>query len=161
MPFSAAVAASESRMCLEASEMSVSPAVKRLKPPPLPEMPTFTSTSRWNLRYSSATASVTGATVLDPSISIVPVSVFAGAEAALFAPAPAAPACVAAPDEASSPPPHAARAIAPTSPTSSAPTNRRPVRRPICAWTISNGLLSQSMLCLSRYRNLNRTLTSG
>jgi hypothetical protein len=51
--------------------MSVSPRQKRLKPPPVPEMPTVTwappPPEIWN---SSATASVIGYTVLEPSISI-------------------------------------------------------------------------------------------
>ena len=51
------------------SEMSVSPRQNFLKPPPVPEMPTVTLTccflAFWN---SSATASVTGKTVLEPSI---------------------------------------------------------------------------------------------
>ena len=49
--------------------MSVSPRQNFLKPPPVPEMPTVTLTSPflafWN---SSATASVIGYTVLEPSI---------------------------------------------------------------------------------------------
>ena len=48
--------------------MSVSPRQNFLKPPPVPEMPTVTLTAPffafWN---SSATASVTGKTVLEPS----------------------------------------------------------------------------------------------
>ena len=52
--------------------MSVSPTVNCLNPPPLPEIPTLTSTSGATLLNSSATASVIGATVLEPSISIVP-----------------------------------------------------------------------------------------
>ena len=111
------------------------------------------------MRYSSATASVTGATVLEPSISIVPSRLFAGAEAALYV---AVVDCVAAEDEdSSSPPPHAATAMAATAPTSSAPIHRRAVRALVLAWTISNGLPSLFMLCLSRYRGVNRTLTSG
>ena len=72
MPFSCAEAASLSLMGLEASEMSVSPTTNLLKPPPLPEIPTFTRTSGATPLKSSATASVIGATVLEPSISIVP-----------------------------------------------------------------------------------------
>ena len=72
MPLSAAVWASASLMWRDASLMSISPAVKRLKPPPVPETPTLTRTSGWTLRNSSATASLTGKTVLEPSISIVP-----------------------------------------------------------------------------------------
>ena len=49
--------------------MSVSPRQNFLKPPPVPDMPTVTLTlplvDRWK---SSATASVIGNTVLEPSI---------------------------------------------------------------------------------------------
>ena len=44
-----------------------------MKPPPLPDTPTFTWTCGASLRNSSATASVIGNTVDEPSISIVPV----------------------------------------------------------------------------------------
>ena len=54
--------------------MSVSPAVKRLKPPPVPETPTFTRTPGCTLLNSSATASEMGYTVLEPSTSMVPVN---------------------------------------------------------------------------------------
>jgi hypothetical protein len=56
----------------EASEMSVSPAQNFLKPPPVPEMPTVTCTFGATLRNSSATASVIGKTVLDPSTAMRP-----------------------------------------------------------------------------------------
>ena len=56
----------------EASEMSVSPAQKRLKPPPVPETPTCTRTFGATLRNSSATASEMGKTVLEPSMSTSP-----------------------------------------------------------------------------------------
>ena len=58
--------------------MSVSPRQNFLKPPPVPEMPTVTRMaprlSFWN---SSATASVIGKTVLEPSI----LTIFGSAEA--------------------------------------------------------------------------------
>jgi len=44
----------------DASVMSVSPTQKRLKPPPVPEMPTDTFTFDACLENSSATASVMG-----------------------------------------------------------------------------------------------------
>src|SRR5436190_9603534 len=56
------------RIGREASEISVSPRQNFLKPPPVPEMPTVTLIwfffDFWN---SSATASVIGYTVLEPS----------------------------------------------------------------------------------------------
>src|SRR5512147_3181981 len=49
--------------------MSVSPRQNFLKPPPVPEIPTVTFTAPFlAFWYSSATASVTGKTVLEPSI---------------------------------------------------------------------------------------------
>ncbi len=49
--------------------MSVSPRQKRLKPPPVPAMPTVTRTLPFLLIWnSSATASAIGNTVLEPSI---------------------------------------------------------------------------------------------
>ncbi len=62
--------ASVDRIGREASEMSVSPLQNFWNPPPVPEVPTVTlvpGVAFWN---SSATASVTGATVLDPSTVI-------------------------------------------------------------------------------------------
>src|SRR5512145_1502751 len=56
----------------EASEMSVSPAQNFLKPPPVPEMPMVTRTLGWDFWNSSATASVIGYTVLEPSAVIRP-----------------------------------------------------------------------------------------
>ena len=57
------------RIGREASEMSVSPRQNFLKPPPVPEIPTVTLTlPRFAFWKSSATASVTGNTVLEPSI---------------------------------------------------------------------------------------------
>ena len=52
--------------------MSVSPAQNFSKPPPVPEVPTVTRTPGFSLWNSSATASVSGATVLEPSMRIVP-----------------------------------------------------------------------------------------
>ena len=56
----------------EASLKSVSPAQNFSKPPPVPEVPTVTLTSGFSCWKPSATASVSGATVLEPSIRIVP-----------------------------------------------------------------------------------------
>src|SRR6186997_3109050 len=54
----------------EASEMSVSPAQNFLKPPPVPEMPIVAFTPGFTFWNSSATASVIGYTVLEPSAVI-------------------------------------------------------------------------------------------
>ena len=55
----------------EALEMSVSPRQNFLKPPPVPAMPTVTRTlPRLEIWNSSASASVIGNTVLEPSILI-------------------------------------------------------------------------------------------
>src|SRR6478672_12330301 len=71
-PAAAHVAISAARIGREASEMSVSPLQKRLNPPPVPEMPTVTRTlPRFWIWYSSATASVIGNTVLEPSTLMV------------------------------------------------------------------------------------------
>ena len=51
----------------EASLMSVSPRQNFWKPPPVPEMPTVTRTSGLAFWNSSATASLIGKTVLEPS----------------------------------------------------------------------------------------------
>src|SRR3546814_14699619 len=59
-------------MCLEALLISVSPRANFLKPPPVPETPTVTRTSGPTFLNSSATASVIGYTVLEPSIVISP-----------------------------------------------------------------------------------------
>ena len=48
--------------------MSVSPRQNFWKPPPVPEMPTVTRTEVLAFWNSSATASLMGKTVLDPSI---------------------------------------------------------------------------------------------
>ena len=56
------------RIGREAFEMSVSPRQNFLKPPPVPEMPTVTLIAPFLAFWkSSATASVTGKTVLEPS----------------------------------------------------------------------------------------------
>ena len=52
--------------------MSVSPAQNFSKPPPVPEIPTVIFTSGFSSRNSSAAASVSGPTVLDPSIVMLP-----------------------------------------------------------------------------------------
>src|SRR5688500_16588857 len=74
MPFFFASSISLARMGREALEMSISPRPNFLKPPPVPETPTVTLTSGCSALNSSATASVIGYTVLDPSIFISPVS---------------------------------------------------------------------------------------
>jgi hypothetical protein len=56
----------------EALEMSVSPAQKRLKPPPVPEMPIVTFVLGFAFWNSSPTASVIGYTVLEPSAATLP-----------------------------------------------------------------------------------------
>ena len=71
-PFSLANAISSSLIGRDALEIAVSPLTKRLKPPPVPEVPTDTRTSLFAMLNSSAIASVIGNTVLDPSASIVP-----------------------------------------------------------------------------------------
>src|SRR5687768_6808466 len=54
----------------EALEMSVSPPQNFLKPPPVPEIPTVTLLPGFAFWNSSATASVIGNTVLEPSTLI-------------------------------------------------------------------------------------------
>src|SRR3970282_986792 len=54
----------------DASEMSVSPPQNFLNPPPVPEIPTVIRTLGCALANSSATASVMGYSVLEPSILI-------------------------------------------------------------------------------------------
>ena len=63
--------------------MSVSPAQNFSKPPPVPEVPTVTLTSGFSAWNCSATASVSGATVLEPSMRIDAGEVSAAAAAAL------------------------------------------------------------------------------
>src|SRR6185503_7597329 len=73
MPFFLQIGASSSGLIgREASEMSVSPAQNFSKPPPVPDVPTVIFTfgfSPWNASWA---AWAKGATVLDPSILIVP-----------------------------------------------------------------------------------------
>ena len=52
--------------------MSVSPLQNLVNPPPVPEVPTVTSTPGCSLRNSSVMASEMGATVEDPSTTILP-----------------------------------------------------------------------------------------
>ena len=86
MPAALQSAISLSRIGREASEMSVSPRQNFLKPPPVPEMPTVTLIwlflAFWN---SSATASVIGNTVLEPSIFTTRCCANTGAIAAAMA----------------------------------------------------------------------------
>ena len=81
MPAAAQLAISAAMIGREASEISVSPRQKRLKPPPVPEMPTVTRTlPRLWIWYSSATASVIGNTVLEPStLTVCAIATFAAA----------------------------------------------------------------------------------
>ena len=72
MPLAAQLSCSELLIARDALEMSVSPAQKRLKPPPVPETPTCTRTFGATARNSSATASEMGKTVLDPSMPTSP-----------------------------------------------------------------------------------------
>src|SRR5690606_13142942 len=68
-PAAAHACISSLRMGREALEMSVSPRQKRLKPPPVPAMPTVTRNLPFlQILNSSATASAIGNTVLEPSI---------------------------------------------------------------------------------------------
>jgi len=60
MPLAAQASISVFVIGREASLIAVSPLQNRLKPPPVPEMPTVTFTFRCALRNSSATASVIG-----------------------------------------------------------------------------------------------------
>src|SRR4029453_3246845 len=72
MPLLAQALASSASIGREASEMSVSPAQNFSKPPPVPEVPTVTLTSGFSRLNSSAIASVSGPTVLEPSTRISP-----------------------------------------------------------------------------------------
>ena len=56
----------------EALLMSVSARQNFWKPPPVPEVPTWTSTAGFSFLNSSATASAMGYTVLEPSTLIEP-----------------------------------------------------------------------------------------
>jgi hypothetical protein len=73
MPFSSQSCTSSSAIGRDALEMSVEPSPQnRSNPPPVPEIPTLTCTSGASLAYSSAMASVSGPTVDEPSISMLP-----------------------------------------------------------------------------------------
>src|SRR6266545_3775774 len=72
MPFAWQAFASSDSISRDASEMSVSPAQNFSKPPPVPEVPTVTLTFGFSPLNSSAIASVSGPTVLDPSMRISP-----------------------------------------------------------------------------------------
>ncbi len=63
---------SSSWIARDASAMSASPAQNFRKPPVVPEIATLTLTPRWSAWNSSATASVIGYTVLDPSTTTDP-----------------------------------------------------------------------------------------
>ena len=67
IPAAAHASISRGRMGRDALEMSVSPAQNFSKPPPVPDTPTVTRASGSTRRYSSATASAIGNTVLEPS----------------------------------------------------------------------------------------------
>ncbi len=72
MPALAHASISVGRIGRDASLMSVSPWQNFSKPPPVPDVPTVTRTSGFSSWKSSAAASLSGATVLEPSILIVP-----------------------------------------------------------------------------------------
>ena len=81
MPASAHFFLSLAFMGLDAPEMTVSPRQNFFIPPPVPDTPTVTliPVSIWN---SSATASVIGYTVLEPSILIISTAAIVGLEKA-------------------------------------------------------------------------------
>ena len=107
MPASAQASISLSLMGRDASEMSVSPLQNFWKPPPVPETPTVTRTSGATARNSSATASVTGKTVLEPSIATEPERSPVSDESSLLVVV-----CVVPEGASSSSSPHAAASIA-------------------------------------------------
>ncbi len=72
IPFFLAFSSSVFLIGLEASLISVSPARNFLNPPPVPEMPTVTRTLGYSCKNSSATASVIGKTVEEPSTFTTP-----------------------------------------------------------------------------------------
>ena len=74
MPAFWQVSISVARIGREASLMSVSPRQNFWNPPPVPDMPTEMSTFGFAFLNSSATASLMGKTVLDPSTRIMPLS---------------------------------------------------------------------------------------
>src|SRR5829696_7762690 len=72
MPLASHACFSSSLMAREASEMSVSPLQNLVKPPPVPEVPTVTLTPDCSLLNSSVMASLIGATVEEPSTTMLP-----------------------------------------------------------------------------------------
>src|SRR5215213_10572712 len=72
MPWAWQAFSSSGSIGREASEISVSPAQNFSKPPPVPEVPTVTLASGFSALNSSAIASVSGPTVLDPSTRMSP-----------------------------------------------------------------------------------------
>ena len=68
-PFAFAASISETLIGREALEMSVSPTVNRLKPPPVPVMAFWIWRSGFASRNDSATAMVIGATVDEPAMT--------------------------------------------------------------------------------------------
>jgi hypothetical protein len=68
------IAASSGSISREASLIAVSPTQNFSKPPPVPAWPTVTSTSGFDAANCSATAWVSGPTVLEPSTRIEPES---------------------------------------------------------------------------------------
>ena len=74
IPLALHAAASSSLIGLDASEMSVSPAQNFWKPPPVPAVATVTLTPGSTERNRSAAASLSGATVDDPSTVTVPLT---------------------------------------------------------------------------------------
>src|SRR5690606_1022923 len=75
------ISTSEGLIGRDAPEMAISPAQNFLKPPPVPDTPTVTLASPL-APNSSATASVMGNTVLEPSILMIEGPALASAEAA-------------------------------------------------------------------------------
>ena len=73
-PLASQISSSEDFIAREALAMSVSPLQKRSKPAPEPIDATFTCTPEVARPNSSAQASAMGKTVLEPAISIVPLS---------------------------------------------------------------------------------------
>src|SRR6266540_1678841 len=73
MLLDAQAAFSVSLMGRDASEMSVSPPQNFSKPPPVPEVPTVTWTPEFCCWNMSAADSLSGATVLEPSMLMAPI----------------------------------------------------------------------------------------
>ena len=74
IPSVSQAATSSSSIAREALEMSVSPAQNFSNPPPVPDVPTVTLTPGFSAWKSSAATVVSGATVLDPSMTTSPES---------------------------------------------------------------------------------------